>query len=226
MVGKGHQCNQRKCKLCCKTFDIGNIGIAALESHAKGDKHKLKLLSSGTINIQQLHKATNKSGDKRTLKSFVVSSAVMAAEIKWALKIVTSHFSFRSCLDINELFRSMFSDSHIAKSFKLCKTKCVYLINFGNAPYFKEVLRKEIINAPMFSLFFDESMNHILQNEQLDIHTRFWNDSKCMAVTRYFDSYFLRRSSGDNIVTKLQQSLQKLVAEKMIQLSMDGPATN
>ena len=70
--------------------------------------------------------------------------------MKWALKILTSHFSFRSCLDINELFLSVFSDSHIAKSFKLSKTKCAYLINFGIAPYFK-VLRKEIINAPLFS---------------------------------------------------------------------------
>ena len=72
----------------------------------------------------------------------------------------------------------------------------------------------------MFSLLFDENMNHILQNEQLDIHIRFWDDSKCMAVTRYFESHFLRRHNADNIVTKLQQSLQKLVAEKIIQLSM------
>ena len=68
-------------------------------------------------------------------------------------------------------------------------------------------------------------MNHILQNEQLDIHVRFWDDSKCTAVTQY-DSHFLRRPNADNIVTKLQQSLQKLVPGKMIQLSMDGPATN
>ena len=95
------------------------MGIAALESHAKGDKHQMKLSSSGIVNIQQLYKATNQSGDKGTLKSFVVSSEVMAAEFKWTLKIVTLHFSFRSCLDIKELFCSMFSDSHIAKSFKL-----------------------------------------------------------------------------------------------------------
>ena len=98
--------------------------------------------------------------------------------------------------------------------------------NFGIAPYFNEVLRKEIINAPAFCLLFDESMNRILQNEQLDIHIRFWDDSKCMAVTRYFDSHFCRRPNVDNIVKKLQQSLQKLVVEKMIQLSMNGPATN
>ena len=114
----------------------------------------------------------------------------------------------------------------IAKSFKLSKTKCAYLINFGIAPCFKEVLRKKVINTPGFSLLFDESMTRILQYEQLDIQIRFWDDSKCMAVTRYFDSHFRRRPNADNIVTKLQQSLQKLVAEKMIQLSMDAPATN
>ena len=97
-----------KCKLCCKTFYIGNMGIVAPESHANSDKHKMKLSSSQTVNIQLLYKATNQSGNKGTLGSFVVSSAVMGAEIKWALKIVTSHFSFRSCLVINELFRSTF----------------------------------------------------------------------------------------------------------------------
>lgn len=66
----------------------------------------------------------------------------------------------------------------ITKSFKLSETKCAYLINFGIVPYFKEVLRKEINTY----LSFDESMNHILQNEQLDIHIRFWDDSKYMAV--------------------------------------------
>ena len=41
-----------------------------------------------------------------------------------------------------------------------------------------------------------------------------------------FDYHFLRQPNADHIVTKLQQNIQKLVAEKMIQLSKDGPATN
>ena len=100
------------------------------------------------------------------------------------------------------------------------------MINFGIAHYFQEISRKEKINALVFSLLIDESVNHILQNEQLNIHIRFWDDSKCMAMTRYFYSHFLRPPNADNIVTKLQQSLQKLVAEKIIPFSMDGPATN
>ena len=38
-----------------KIFDVGNMGIAALESHAEVDKHKMKLPSSGTVNIQQFY---------------------------------------------------------------------------------------------------------------------------------------------------------------------------
>ena len=61
-----------KCKVCCKTFDIGNMGIAALESDAKSDKHKMKLSFSGTVNIQHLYKAISQSGDKGAFKSFFV----------------------------------------------------------------------------------------------------------------------------------------------------------
>ena len=64
----------------------------------------------------------------------------------------------------------MFSDSHIIKLFKFNKTTCAYLINFGIVPYFKEVLRKEISNAPVFPLLFDESMNHILMNSYILIY--------------------------------------------------------
>ena len=44
------------------------------------------------------------------------------AEIRWALKMVTMHASFRSCLNLNELFSTMFPDS----DFKMSKTKAAY----------------------------------------------------------------------------------------------------
>ena len=46
---------KEKCKLCCKPFDNGNIVIVTLESHAKVDKHKVKLSSTGAVNIQVLY---------------------------------------------------------------------------------------------------------------------------------------------------------------------------
>ena len=56
-----------KRKLCCKTFDIGNMSIAALESHAKGDKHMMKLSSSGTVNIQILCRITYSIGGRNQM---------------------------------------------------------------------------------------------------------------------------------------------------------------
>ena len=29
-----------ECSICCTDFDIGNIGIGAIESHRKGERHQ------------------------------------------------------------------------------------------------------------------------------------------------------------------------------------------
>ena len=59
------------------------------------------------------------------------------AKIKWALKVVLSHFSYRSCLGTNKHFKITFSDSALVKEFSMSKTKCAYVIRFGMAPIFK-----------------------------------------------------------------------------------------
>ena len=69
----------------------------------------------------------------------------------------------------------MFTDSKIIKSFQLSKTKCGY-INFGLVPYFKELLLKEIKASDCFRISFDESMNKVLQEEQMDVQIRYWNE--------------------------------------------------
>ena len=47
------------------------------------------------------------------------------------MKLMMVHFSYRSCLNISDLFKTMFSDSEIAKSFKLSKTKAAYYAVYG-----------------------------------------------------------------------------------------------
>ena len=75
----------------------------------------------------------------------------------------------------------MFPDSRVAKSFQLSKTKCAYYVVFGFAPYFKELLVKDIELSTFYSLSFDESLNNKLQE---DISTGFWDDIAGEAVTR------------------------------------------
>ena len=53
----------------------------------------------------------------------------------------------------------MFKDSPIARDFKLSKTKCSYVIKFGLAPYFQNVLVSEIQKSLYYSVSFDEALN-------------------------------------------------------------------
>ena len=86
----------------------------------------------------------------------------------------------------------MFPGSQVAKSFQLSKTKCDYYVVFGLIPYFKELLVKDVQLSQFYSLSFDEKLNNNLQEEQMDISFRFWDDIAGEAVTRYFDSRFFK----------------------------------
>ena len=104
--------------------------------------------------------STAKSG-QTMIEDFQIPTLVVKAEIVWALKVVTSHFSLRSCLELNDLFKCMLPDSQIASKFSLSKIKCSYIINFGLAPYFIEVLLSQIKVLSFFVISYYE----ILQNE-------------------------------------------------------------
>ena len=99
------------------------------------------------------------------------------AELLWAHRVVMCHQSYRSCLGLNGLFKSMFNDSQIAKKFALSKTKGAYLINYGMAPYYKESLVESAKRSRYFAFSFDESLSSAFQEEQMDCRTKvFWRN--------------------------------------------------
>ena len=61
-------------------------------------------------------------------------------------------------------------------NFTLGKTKCGYYITYGIAPYFGELIKTWINKWPCFSLSFDESLNRVLEVEQMDMNVRYWDD--------------------------------------------------
>ena len=61
-----------------------------------------------------------------------------------ALKSVMSHFSYNSAHDITDVFKAMFPGSIIAQHMSCGPTKLSYLISFGIAPYFMDLLLKEL----------------------------------------------------------------------------------
>ena len=63
-----------------------------------------------------------------------LSKKVADAELLWALNCVSSHFS-ASNVNINALFKKMFSDSEIAFMYSMSEMKFRYLTTFGLGPY-------------------------------------------------------------------------------------------
>ena len=155
------------CIFCSKDFDISNMGVSALASHVAGKKHSeissCRKSQSGAIffsknakrNTESSVKVTGQSSSSiTTLDSVAILTNSPCGEIFWTLKVVASHFSLCSCLRLNKLFRLMFSDSRIASSFQLSKTKCEYFITYRLAPHFKELLLKDVNLFLFFVLFF------------------------------------------------------------------------
>lgn len=234
------------CKLCNTDINLEKHGHSAVKSHSSGKKHlgrekcaksksagmffnNASILSSTTSQIEESPTATGLtcSTASISLDNFQQNKkATMDAEIRWAHKVVASHFSFRSCVDLNELFQTMAPDSEILNGFRLDKTKCRYNILYGFAPYYKQNLMSAIDSSPFYCILFDESLNEILQREQLDIHIRFWDAENQEAITRYYDSKFLRRPNAENLLKQTMESIGTFNQDRFVQLSMDGLNVN
>ena len=77
----------------------------------------------------------------------IVSEEVLHTEVSWAIKVITSHYSFSSCQVNSCLFSKMFPDSQIAQSYSFGATKCSYLACFGIYPYFHELLIEKFVQS-------------------------------------------------------------------------------
>ena len=83
----------------------------------------------------------------------------------------------------------MFPDSEIARKFTCGEKKTAYMSVFGIGDHLKKAALSEVNG--LFVLLFDESLNKKMQDKQLDIHVRYWDNQKQSVVTRYIGSQFL-----------------------------------
>ena len=89
------------------------------------------------------------------------------------LKKVDANFSFRSCDGLGDLFARMFPGSEIAKKFRMQRTKCSYLVSYGIAPNFKDILQRKVMVSPSFAVLYDESFSRVTKDEQMDLMVKF-----------------------------------------------------
>ena len=71
-----------------------------------------------------------------------------------------------------------------------------------------------------------KALNHHLQDEQMGVHVRFWNNDVAQVQTRYSDSGFFKRPNAEKIHEELLSGMSLLPAKNMTMLSMGGPRTN
>ena len=146
------------------------------------------------------------------MSKFTLTQEQHKVEILWVLKSVMSDFSYNSSQDIGDVFRTMFPDSKIAQQWSCGATKLSYLITFGIAPHFKELLLAELTEAPCFVLSFDESFNPELQQEQMDFVVRYF--AQGMVKTRYLTSTFLGHTRAD-MQAKFEEAVSDLNVKKL-----------
>ena len=159
-----------------------------------------------------------------TLKK--VKESVTKAEIIWVLKNVMSGFSLRSCDGISDCFKEMFPGSKITNKFSLAIKKWSYMITYGIAPYFASLLLEDIKHSDNFSISFDESLNSVTANEQMNIVITFWDELNSKVQVGYLTSIFPGHNRADDLLKAFQEATSKLELDKMLQVSLDRPSVN
>ena len=150
------------------------MGESGLTSHMKGKKYKERAPSSSTLDFYfqkssvPVPTATPK-GTSRTLNKMLINSSVLQAEVRWALKVVMSRYSKSSCNDVTELFKTMFPDSDIAKSFTCAKTKCRYMIVYDLALHFQSCLLDDLKDSAYHVISYDKCFNSVFHFGQMDL---------------------------------------------------------
>ena len=123
-----------------------------------------------------------------TLSQHVPGRAQLVAETWWALKTVSSNFSFSSNEDVGFVFGNMFPDSDIAKSMTCAETKSMYLACFGIAPHLQALLEKKV-KGDDYVLLFDDSLNRELQKIDFFSKRGLYSGNRFLSVSVTLLSY-------------------------------------
>ncbi|TKS80447.1 hypothetical protein D9C73_013320 [Collichthys lucidus] len=221
---------QAFCTLCKKTLELASLGLKALHSHAKSERHQLSV--KGLQRVQAITQfcspslpgssssrdsgcptpATSSRPSTSSATGTFGSTATLKAEVLWVLNTVTKHQSYRGNEDISELFQTMFPDSDIAKTFTCGKDKTSYIARFGLAKFIKQDLVSKVTGP--YVIMFDESLNQTSKKKQLDIHVRFWDDDK--VHSRYLGSHFIGHATAQDLLKHFKAGFSMWQMEKLL----------
>ncbi|XP_022076088.2 uncharacterized protein LOC127535448 isoform X2 [Acanthochromis polyacanthus] len=227
---------EARCILCKKCFKLGTMGVKAVESHMQSAKHKASKSScQQTLGISRFCSTLVSTGPPPPapisatgtaaphLRTVFGCTPTLKAEVLWCLNTVTKHQSYKSNEGAGDLFRAMFPDSDIARSFACGSDKTAYISKFGLARYISEQLVADV-NKDAFVLMFDESLNHTTKTKQLDLHIRYWCEDHVQS--RYSGSQFMGHGTAEDLLRHFKEGAKDLDRRKLLSVSMDGPNVN
>ena len=165
------------------------------------------------------------------LDSKIDNNEVTYAEIRWVLKTIIisgfSGFSMNSVDDVFDTFQEMFPDGDIATTMKLGCTKATYIANFGKLPYVLMLLHGSIKKPTVCILSFDKSLNKVTHECKMDLIIRDWDDDNMKTgESSIFTVKFFGHFNAKDLMTQFEKVTNKLVSEKLYQISMNGRKVN
>ena len=181
------------CSLCGSDFSITHGGKNDVTTHVKGKKHK---------------QAAGAASSSQSVTSFFrpqLRQNVIEAEARWSLFTAKHNLSFLSGDHATKLFKTMFPDSEIAKSFGCGHTKTAAIIKEALSPYFQEKTTQTLSNP--FSIMLDESNDKI--DKSCIILVRLLDPERGNVSTRFLDMPIVNIGTAQNIYLALKESLRK-----------------
>jgi len=227
----------------CKTDELtcGNKGWQSIERHMNNKKHRdnLKLIKENSTFVIRTESTTNQHQEASSsstvpmislahhTKNIGFTDQVTRAESLWAIYAARHGYSYRSCDDLGDLFRTMFPDSKIAEHYKMERNKLSYVISHGLGPFFHNDLVRDIKQCQRFVLCFDEQKNH-QNSKQLDLLIKYWSIEKQGVVTRYYKSIFLGHAPAQTVRDSIIDSFRTdgIDIKRLLMIGRDNPNVN
>ena len=149
---------------------------------------------------------------ERLVSSYMAKEETLKAEIRWTLHTVEKNHSFHSNKAIDKVFQDMIGDSAIAKKFSYGEKKCSYSLLWTGPLFWKPTcttfVKGKVDMEDSFVLLFDESLNFITKNKQLDVFVCFWDGNR--VVSRYWMSQFLGHATSEDLLEHFNKTTETL----------------
>ena len=126
----------------------------------------------------------------------------MHAEVKVATMLVQHNIPLAVADELTPLFRDIFSDSEIAKSFSSRRMKTACIINGAIAPMYQQLLVESMRNGP-FSIAVDGSNDSGIEKMN-PLTVKIFDTNRGVVSTQFLDMCMSSESTAAGIFAKMQ----------------------